>query len=82
MSIPISTLETHATFFDRQSAAKPGVLYYAVQDYLKNTRADRRTEVIPQFPKKVTAEVAADDVMSKFQIDPHYVPALKTRWSI
>jgi len=78
LSQSISTLETQRDFFDRQSAANQAYYISQVQDYLKEYEGlTAGKEAYTAVSEKVTAEVAADDVMSKFQIDPQYVPALK-----
>ncbi len=77
LSQSISTLETQRDFFDRHSPADQAYYITQVQDYLKEY--DGLKAGTPEYKaaaQAVGARIAADDVVSKFQLDPEYVPAL------
>lgn len=78
LSQSISTLETQRDFFERYDIA--GQTYYItqVQGYLEEFEG--LATGTPEFQAAVDtvgAEIAADSMMSKFQLDPQYVPALE-----
>ena len=77
LSQSISTLETQRDFFDKHSPADQAYYITQVQDYLKEY--DGLKAGTPEYKaaaQAVGARIAADDVVSKFQLDPEYVPAL------
>jgi len=77
LSQSISTLETQRDFFDKHNAADQAYYITQVQSYLKEyegLKAD--TPAYKEVSETVGAQIAADDVVSKFQLDPAYVPAL------
>ena len=77
LSQSISTLETQRDFFDKHSPADQAYYITQVQDYLKEY--DGLKAGTPEYKaaaEAVGARIAADDVISKFQLDPEYVPAL------
>ncbi len=78
LSQSISTLETQRDFFERQDTA--GQVYYIqqVQDYF--TEYEGLTSGTAEFDAAaatVDQMIAADSVMSTYQIDSKYVPALE-----
>ena len=78
LSQSISTLETQRDFFERYDIA--GQTYYItqVQGYLEEFEG--LTAGTPEYQAAadaVGAEIAADSMMSKFQLDSQYVPALE-----
>ena len=77
LSQSISTLETQRDFFDKHSAAEQAYYITQVQDYLKDYEGlEAGTPEYKTAAEAVGKEIAADDVISKFQLDPEYVPAL------
>ncbi len=77
LSQSISTLETQRDFFDKHSPADQAYYITQVQDYLKEY--DGLKAGTPEYKaaaQAVGTRIAADDVVSKFQLDPEYVPAL------
>ncbi len=77
LSQSISTLETQRDFFDKHNAADQAYYITQVQDYLKEYDGLKAgTAEYKAVAETVGAEIAADDVVSKFQLDPEYVPAL------
>lgn len=77
LSQSISTLETQRDFFDKHSPADQAYYITQVQDYLKEY--DGLKAGTPEYKavaEAVGVRIAADDVISKFQLDPEYVPAL------
>ena len=77
LSQSISTLETQRDFFDKHDASGQAYYITQVQDYLKDyVGLTTGTTEYKEVATAVGAQIAADDLMSKFQIDPEYVPAL------
>lgn len=77
LSQSISTLETQRDFFDKHNATDQAYYITQVQDYLKEYDGLKAgTAEYKAVAETVGAEIAADDVVSKFQLDPEYVPAL------
>ena len=77
LSQSISTLETQRDFFDKHSPAEQAYYITQVQDYLKEYDGlAAGTAEYTAAAEAVGARIAADDVVSKFQLDPEYVPAL------
>ncbi len=77
LSQSISTLETQRDFFDKHDASGQAYYITQVQDYLKDyVGLTAGTTEYKEVATAVGAQIAADDLMSKFQIDPEYVPAL------
>ena len=77
LSQSISTLETQRDFFDKIDATGQAYYITQVQDYLKDyVGLTAGTTEYKEVATAVGAQIAADDIMSKFQIDPEYVPAL------
>ena len=77
LSQSISTLETQRDFFDKHDATDQAYYITQVQDYLKEyDRLKAGTAEYKAVAATVGAEIAADNVVSKFQLDPEYVPAL------
>jgi len=77
LSQSISTLETQRDFFDKHSPADQVYYIQQVQDYLKEYEGLKvGTPEYEAVAEAVGKEIAADDVISKFQLDPEYVPAL------
>lgn len=77
LSQSISTLETQRDFFDKHNPADQAYYITQVQDYLKEY--DGLKAGTPEYKaaaQAVGTRIAADDVVSKFQLDPEYVPAL------
>ena len=77
LSQSISTLETQRDFFDKHSPADQAYYITQVQSYLKEY--DGLKAGTPEYKAAATAvgtQIAADDVISRFQLDPEYVPAL------
>jgi melibiose permease/lactose/raffinose/galactose permease len=78
LSQSISTLETQRDFFDKHSASDQAYYITQVQGYLEDFEG-----LAPDSPEfetaasAVGAEIAADALVSKFQLDPKYVPALQ-----
>jgi hypothetical protein len=78
LSQSISTLETQRDFFDKHNPADQAYYVTQVQDYLKEFEGLKAgTPEYKAAAEAVGKEIAADDVISKFQLDPEYVPALK-----
>ena len=77
LSQSISTLETQRDFFDKHNAADQVYYITQVQSYLKEFDGLKAgTAEYKKAAETVGAQIAADDVVSKFQLDPEYVPAL------
>ena len=77
LSQSISTLETQRDFFDKHNPADQAYYITQVQDYLKEYDGlAAGTAEYKAAAEAVGARIAADDVVSKFQLDPEYVPAL------
>ena len=77
LSQSISTLETQRDFFDKHSPADQAYYITQVQDYLKEyVGLEAGTPEYKAAAVAVGTRIAADDVISKFQLDPEYVPAL------
>ena len=77
LSQSISTLETQRDFFDKHDASGQAYYITQVQDYLKDyVGLTAGTTEYKEVATAVGAQIAADDLMNKFQIDPEYVPAL------
>ena len=77
LSQSISTLETQRDFFDKHNAADQAYYITQVQDYLKEYEGLKAgTPEYKAVAEAVGKEIAADDVISKFQLDPEYVPAM------
>ncbi|MEN6634685.1 MAG: hypothetical protein ABFC56_02410, partial [Clostridiaceae bacterium] len=77
LSQSISTLETQRDFFDKHNAADQAYYITQVQSYLKEYDGLKAgTTEYKEVATAVGAEIAADDIVSKFQLDPEYVPAL------
>jgi hypothetical protein len=78
LSQSISTLETQRDFFEKHGAADQAYYITQVQGYLKEFDGlTAGTEAYQAAADTVGAEIAADSVVSRFQLDPSYVPALK-----
>lgn len=78
LSQSISTLETQRDFFDQQN--ETAQVYYVVQmqRYLDEFAGlENGTPEFDAAAEQVSAEIAADDAMSKYQIDVSYVPAME-----
>ena len=77
LSQSISTLETQRDFFDKHSPADQAYYITQVQDYLEEyVGLEAGTPEYKAVAEAVGTRIAADDVVSKFQLDPEYVPAL------
>ena len=77
LSQSISTLETQRDFFDKHDASGQAYYITQVQSYLKDyVGLTAGTTEYKEVATAVGTQIAADDLMSKFQIDPEYVPAL------
>jgi sugar (glycoside-pentoside-hexuronide) transporter len=77
LSQSISTLETQRDFFDKHDAADQAYYITQVQGYLDEFGTLKAgTPEYKAVAETVSAEIAADDVVNKFQLDPEYVPAL------
>ncbi len=77
LSQSISTLETQRDFFDKHSPADQAYYITQVQGYLSEFDGlTAGTDDYQAATDTVSAEIAADSVVSKFQLDPSYVPAL------
>ncbi|MDD4311412.1 MAG: MFS transporter [Eubacteriales bacterium] len=77
LSQSISTLETQRDFFDKHDTAEQAYYITQVQSYLKDyVGLTAGTTEYKEVATAVGTQIAADDLMSKFQIDPEYVPAL------
>lgn len=77
LSQSISTLETQRDFFDKHDAADQAYYITQVQNYLKEYEGlTAGTAEYKAAAATVGEEIAEDDVVSKFQLDPEYVPAL------
>ncbi len=77
LSQSISTLETQRDFFNKHDSADQVYYIQQVQDYLKDYEGLKAGS--PEFEavaQAVGKEIEADSVVSKFQLDPEYVPAL------
>ncbi len=78
LSQSISTLETQRDFFDRQDTAAQTYYITQIQSYLPEYEGlSSGTQEYDAAAAKVEALIAADSVMSTYQIDAKYVPALK-----
>ena len=77
LSQSISTLEIQRDFFDKHNAADQAYYIMQVQSYLKEYEGFKAdTAEYKEIAQTVGAQIAADDVVSKFQLDPEYVPAM------
>lgn len=78
LSQSISTLETQRDFFEKIGDPQKQAYYVAtVQEYLAQFEGlEVGTEAYDAAAAKVGAEIDADEVMNKYQIDAQYVPAL------
>jgi len=78
LSQSISTLESQRDFFEKHSPADQAYYITQVQSYLKEYEGLKAgTPEYKAVAKTVGEEIAADDIISKFQLDPDYVPALR-----
>ena len=78
LSQSISTLETQRDFFDRHDTAAQTYYIQQVQSYLPEYAGlASGTAEFDAAAAKVDALIAKDSVMSTYQIDAKYVPALK-----
>ena len=77
LSQSISTLETQRDFFDKHTASEQAYYITQVQDYLKSFEGLKSgTPEYTAAAEAVGERIAADEIVSKFQLDPSYVPAL------
>jgi len=77
LSQSISTLETQRDFFNKHNPADQVYYIQQVQDYLKDYEGLKAgTPEFKAVSEAIGAEIEADDVVSKFQLDPDYVPAM------
>ncbi len=77
LSQSISTLEIQRDFFDKHNAADQAYYIMQVQSYLKEYEGFKADSAeYKEIAQTVGAQIAADDVVSKFQLDPEYVPAM------
>ena len=77
LSQSISTLETQKDFFDQQNESAQVYYITQVQSYVQEFEGlERGTAAYASATEKVTEEIAADDVMNKYQIDGDYIAAL------
>lgn len=77
LSQSISTLETQRDFFDKHNATDQAYYITQVQSYLKDFEGLKLGS--PEYQAAadiVGAKIEKDDIVSKFQLDPEYVPAL------
>ncbi|MCE5190043.1 MAG: MFS transporter [Eubacteriales bacterium] len=78
LSQSISTLETQRDFFEKHNASDQTYYITQVQGYLEEyVGLPAGTPEYQAVSDTVSSEIAADDIVSKFQLDPSYVPALK-----
>jgi hypothetical protein len=78
LSQSISTLETQRDFFDKKDVAAQQHYIQQIQGYLTEYEGlTSGTEAYKVVADKVEAEIESDGVMSTYQIDTDYVPALK-----
>ena len=78
LSQSISTLETQRDFFEKHNASDQAYYITQVQGYLGEFNGlTSGTAEYQTVSDTVSSEIAADDIVSKFQLDPNYVPALK-----
>ncbi len=77
LSQSISTLETQRDFFDKHNASDQAYYITQVQSYLEEFEGlTLGTPAYEAAAKTVGDRIAADNIVSKFQLDPEYVPAL------
>ena len=77
LSQSISTLETQRDFFNKHDPAEQVYYIQQVQDYLVEYEGLKAgTPEYKAVAEAVGKEIEADDIVSKFQLDPEYVPAL------
>ncbi len=77
LSQSISTLETQRDFFEKHNAADQAYYITQVQNYLKEYEGlTAGTAEYKAAAATVGEEIAEDNLVSKFQLDPEYVPAL------
>jgi len=77
LSQSISTLETQRDFFDKHNVSEQAYYITQVQGYIEEFEG--LTVGTPEYEavaKTVGEEIAADEIVSKFQLDPMYVPAM------
>jgi hypothetical protein len=78
LSQSISTLETQRDFFEKHGPADQAYYITQVQGYLQEFDGLKTgTEAYQAAADTAAGEIAADGVVSKFQLDPSYVPALR-----
>ncbi len=78
LSQSISTLETQRDFFDKQDMATQTYYITQMQSYFSAYEGlDQGTSEYDAAAEQVNAEIASDDVMIGFQIDPAYIPAME-----
>lgn len=78
LSQSISTLETQRDFFERHDTAAQTYYIQQVKSYLPEYEGlTSGTEEFNAVAAKVDALIAADSVMSTYQLDAKYIPALK-----
>lgn len=77
LSQSISTLETQRDFFNKHTASEQAYYILQVQDYLKDYEGlEAGTPEYEAVAEAVGKEIDADELLSKFQLDPEYIPAL------
>jgi len=77
LSQSISTLETQRDFFDKHNASDQAYYITQVQSYLEEFEGLKLgTPAYEAAAKAVGERIAEDNIVSKFQLDPEYVPAL------
>jgi melibiose permease/lactose/raffinose/galactose permease len=78
LSQSISALETQRDFFNRQNEAAQAYYITQIQGYLETFDGlESGTPAYEAAAEQVSSKIAADSVMSKYQIDASYVPALE-----
>jgi heme exporter protein D len=78
LSQSISALETQRDFFNRQNETAQAYYITQIQGYLETFDGlESGTPAYEAAAEQVSSKIAADSVMSKYQIDASYVPALE-----
>lgn len=78
LSQSISTLETQRDFFDKHTVSEQAYYITQVQGYLVEfDDLSAGTDEYQAVVDTVSGQIAADSLVSRFQLDPSYVPALK-----
>ena len=77
LSQSISTLETQRDFFDRMDESGQAYYITEIKGYLEEL--DGITSDTPEYDaalETIAAEISANEVMNKYQLDSKYVPAM------